>query len=64
MSEDLERKTTPWFTGGFDWEGVAAALRLLHGGLERLLPREACRLLGPKSALPGLDIGNPDAVDV
>ena len=29
MSEDLERKTTPWFTGGFDWEGVAAALALL-----------------------------------
>lgn len=29
MTEDLERKTTPWLTGGLDWEGVAAALAAL-----------------------------------
>lgn len=26
MSDDLERRTAPWLTGGLDWEGVAAAL--------------------------------------
>lgn len=29
MTEDLERKTAPWLTGGLDWEGVAAALAAL-----------------------------------
>ena len=33
MTEDLERKTTPWMTGGLDWEGVAAALASLLVGL-------------------------------
>lgn len=33
MREDLERKTTPWLTGGLDWEGVAAALACLLVGL-------------------------------
>ena len=33
MTEDLERKTTPWLTGGLDWEGVAAALACLLVGL-------------------------------
>lgn len=33
MTEDLERKTTPWLTGGIDWEGVAAALTALLIGL-------------------------------
>tara|TARA_R110000787_G_scaffold72118_13_gene160779 strand:- start:2250 stop:3137 length:888 start_codon:yes stop_codon:yes gene_type:complete len=29
MSEDLERRSTPWLTVGLDWEGVAAALGAL-----------------------------------
>ncbi len=29
MSEDLDRKSTPWLTIGLDWEGVAAALGAL-----------------------------------
>ncbi|RAN38104.1 phosphatidylserine decarboxylase [Hyphomonas pacifica] len=33
MSEDLERKSTPWLTAGFDWEGVAAALAALLIGM-------------------------------
>jgi phosphatidylserine decarboxylase len=33
MTDDLERKTTPWFNGGVDWEAVAAALTALLIGL-------------------------------
>ena len=29
MSEDLDRRSTPWLTIGLDWEGVAAALGAL-----------------------------------